>query len=281
MGGFSCIRRLKIEDATESDRTLAGSPGVPIGYTVAKWEPVHFSTNEKKGGAMKKIGLIGGMSWESTAEYYRIINQRINEKMGKFHSANILMNSVDFQQIEELQHKGNWDGLTDIMVGIARRLEESGAELMVICTNTMHETADEVEANINVPFIHIADTVANVITRKGLNVVGLLGTKFTMNRDFYKRRLHDRFGIRVIVPGQSDVETVHRIIYEELVHGSFNGPSRNIYGEIIERLAGMGAEGIILGCTEIPLLMRNSDCSVPLFDTLRIHAEAAADFALK
>ncbi len=230
---------------------------------------------------MKKIGLIGGMSWESTAEYYRVINQRVNEKMGKFHSAKIFMYSMDFQHIEELQHRGNWDELTGIMVDVAQRLEESGAELIVICTNTMHKTADEVEANINVPFLHIADAVANVIKYRGSEVVGLLGTKFTMNQDFYKRRLHDKHGIRVVVPSQSDMETVHRTIYEELVHGRFIDSSRKRYMEIIDKLVGMGAEGIILGCTEIPLLMRDSHCSVPLYDTLRIHAKAAADFALK
>jgi len=230
---------------------------------------------------MKKIGLIGGMSWESTAEYYRIINRRINEKMGKFHSAKILMYSVDFQHIEELQHRGNWDELTGIMVDIARGLEEGGAEFIVICTNTMHKAADEVEANINVPFLHIADAVASVIKSRGSAVVGLLGTKFTMKQDFYKRRLHDKHGIRIVVPGQSDMETVHRIIYEELVHGRFIDSSRNRYMEIIDKLVGMGAEGIILGCTEIPLLMRNNDCCVPLFNTLRIHAEATADYSLE
>ena len=229
---------------------------------------------------MKTIGLIGGMSWESSLEYYRIINETVRERMGGHHSCDCLMYSVDFGIIEKLQHEGRWDELTRIMVEAALRLEQGGAEFIVICTNTMHRMATDIEFACRIPLLHIADATAEKILAQGLKKVALLGTRFTMEQDFYKVRIREKHGIEVLVPSPRDMETVHRVIYDELVMGNIRIESKNSYLEIIKRLADNGAEGVILGCTEIPLLVRQEDCAVPVFDTTRIHAEAAVDRAI-
>ncbi len=220
------------------------------------------------------------MSWESSAVYYQIINRTVKEKLGGHHSCDCLMYSVDFALIEELQHKGDWNELTRIMVEAAQRLERGGAELIVICTNTMHKMAHEVEQSISVPLIHLVDVVAGKIREKGLQRVALLGTRFTMEQDFYKGRLIEKHGIDVIVPDLPGIETVHRIIYNELVHGIIKDQSQKEFAAIIDRLITRGAQGIILGCTEIPLLVKQEDFAVPLFDTTTLHAVAAVDAAL-
>lgn len=230
---------------------------------------------------MKTIGLIGGMSWESTAEYYRIINEAVKESLGRLHSAKIVMYSVDFEEVEQLQHRGRWDKATDVMIDAAKRVERGGADFVLICTNTMHKMAGAVAANINVPLLHIADATADKITSLGLKKVGLLGTKFTMEQDFYKGRLKEKFGLRVVIPNESEREIVHNVIYKELCLGEIKDSSRQQLKTVINRLGNRGAQGIILGCTELPLLISQEDCSVPLFDTTVIHAKAAVDYALK
>lgn len=224
---------------------------------------------------MKTIGLIGGMSWESSLEYYRIINQKVREELGGLHSAQSLMYSVDFEPIMKLQHDDNWEELTQIMIEAAKRLEKGGAELIVICTNTMHKMAEDVERNINLPLIHIADSAAKAIKSKGIKKVGLLGTKFTMEQDFYKKRLAEKYDIEVVIPNDEDREVVHKIIYNELCLGDIKKTSKNEYIRIIDDLVQNGAEGVILGCTEIPLLVKQHDVSIPIFDTTTIHAESA------
>lgn len=229
---------------------------------------------------MRMIGLIGGMSWESSAEYYRILNQGVRDRLGPTASARCLLWSFDFSEIEALQHKGDWQGLSARMVDAARRLEAAGAEMLLICTNTMHRMAPAVQAAVRIPLLHIADPTAERIKTEGLTRVGLLGTAFTMEHDFYKGRLSEVHGLNVIVPGDEDRATVHRIIYEELVAGKVTAASRDAYRAVIARLVEDGAEAIILGCTEIMLLVRPEDSPVPLFDTTRIHAEAAIAAAL-
>jgi len=229
---------------------------------------------------MKIIGLIGGMSWESSLEYYKLINQGIKEKMGGLHSAKILMYSVDFAEIEILQHKGRWEEATKLMIEAAWRLERGGADFIVICTNTMHKMADDIQNNVGIPLLHIADATAKKIKEYGLGKVGLLGTRFTMEQDFYRARLEDQHGISVVIPDTEDRQSVHDIIYNELCLGDIKKTSRQVYKEIIRKLVGMGAEGIVLGCTEIPLLVHQEDSDVSLFDTTSIHAEAAVLFAL-
>ena len=228
----------------------------------------------------KIIGLIGGMSWESSAEYYRIINERVRERLGTLHSARCLMWSFDFAEIEALQHAGRWDKATELLIEAARRLERGGADFLLICTNTMHRMADDVQAAVVIPLLHIADPTAERIKAAGLNRVGLLGTAFTMEQDFYKGRLTARHGLDVIVPDEEDRHTVHRVIYDELVQGRVEEISRAAYRAIIARLVARGAEAIILGCTEIMLLVRPEDSPVPLFDTTAIHADAAVERAL-
>ena len=228
----------------------------------------------------KVIGLIGGMSWESSAEYYRIINETVRVRLGGLHSARCLMWSFDFGEIEALQHAGRWDEATAEMVTAASRLERGGADFMVICTNTMHRMADQVEAAIGLPLLHIADPTAERIVAAGHRKVGMLGTTFTMEQDFYKGRLVDRYGLEVLVPGERDRAVVHRVIYDELVQGRVEAASRQYYREVIARLVERGAEAIILGCTEIMLLVGPDDSTVPLFDTTTIHAEAAVELAL-
>jgi aspartate racemase len=226
------------------------------------------------------IGLIGGMSWESSAEYYRIINREVRGRLGGVHSARILMWSVDFGEIEHLQHQGDWDELTRRMTDAATRLERGGADFVVLCTNTMHRMADELAAAIRVPLLHIADPTAEKIKAAGFSRVGLLGTAFTMEQDFYKGRLQKVFGLEVLVPEADDRRVVHDVIYKELVAGEVRPRSRMAYRGIIARLIARGAQAIILGCTEIMLLVSEADSAVPLFDTTTLHALAAVDRAL-
>ena len=230
---------------------------------------------------MKTIGLIGGMSWESSLEYYRIINETVRERLGGLHSAKSVMYSVDFAEIEALQHQGRWDRATQLMIAAAQHVESGGADFVIICTNTMHKMADEVEHQIRIPLLHIVDATAAQISAQGLTRVGLLGTRFTMEAEFYKGRLADRHGVEVLVPGDGDRDVVHRVIYDELCQGQIREPSKQQYVRIMERLAETGAEGIILGCTEIPLLVADEDSPVPLFDTTTIHARAAVSYALE
>jgi aspartate racemase len=229
---------------------------------------------------MKTIGLIGGMSWESSLEYYRIINETVREKLGGLHSAKIVMYSVDFEEIETLQHQGNWDEATKLMIDAAQRLEKAGADFAIICTNTMHRMADDVQIAIDIPLLHIADVTARKIKEQGLQRVGLLGTKFTMEQDFYKGRLKNH-GIDVIIPDEAQRQTVHDIIYNELCLGMIKQSSKDKFREVIENLASRGARGIILGCTEIPLIVKQKDYDIPLFDTTMIHAVAAVEYAIK
>lgn len=230
---------------------------------------------------MKTIGLIGGMSWESSIEYYRIINETAKEKLGGLHSAKSLMVTVDFAEIEKLQHEDRWDEAGQILVKCAQDLERGGADFIVLCTNTMHKLADQIIASVNIPFLHIADATAEKIVAAGMKKIGLLGTRFTMEHDFYKGRLVNKFGLDVLTPNEADREIIHRVIYDELVQGKIVDGSRNEYKRIMETLIAQGAEGIILGCTEIELLVKQSDSRVPLFPTTSIHAISAVEYALK
>jgi aspartate racemase len=229
---------------------------------------------------MRVVGLIGGLSWESSAEYYRIINRLAQQRLGGVHSARSLMYSFDFGAIESLQLRGDWPAATALMIDAAERLERGGADFVLICSNTMHRMADEVAAAIGVPLLHIADPTAERIKSAGITRVGLLGTAFTMEQDFYRGRLAQRFGLEVMVPEAADRAVVHDIIYRELVKGDIRDASRQKYRAIIHRLAAEGAEAIIFGCTEIMLLVGASDSPVPIFDTTTIHAEAAVAMAL-
>ena len=228
----------------------------------------------------KVIGMLGGMSWESSAEYYRIVNERVQERLGGTASARCLLWSFDFAEIEALQHRGRWDEAGALLADAAQRLEAAGAELLVLCTNTMHLLADAIEAAVTVPLLHIADPTAEAIRADGLERIGLLGTAFTMEHPFYRGRLEERHGLEVLVPDAADRATVHRIIYDELVQGRVEPASRAAYREIMARLVERGAQGIILGCTEIMLLVRPEDSAVPLYDTTTLHAEAAVAMAL-
>ena len=230
---------------------------------------------------MKTIGLIGGMSWESSIEYYRIINEAVKEKLGGLHSAKSIMVSVDFAEVEILQREGKWGEAARMMVDAAKSLENGGADFIVICTNTMHKAADEIQANVKIPLLHIADATAQLVKDSGIRTIGLLGTRFTMEEEFYKGRLSQNYGLKVIIPNAGEREIVHRVIYDELVIGEIKQHSKEQYIGIIENMVNQGAEGIILGCTEIGLLIHQQDCRVPLFDTTRIHAEAAVEYALK
>ena len=230
---------------------------------------------------MKTIGLIGGMSWESSIEYYRIINETAKEKLGGLHSAKSLMITVNFAEIEKLQHEDRWDEAAQILIKCAQDLERGGADFIVLCTNTMHKLADQIIANVNIPFLHIADATAQKITAAGIKKIGLLGTRFTMEHDFYKGRLIQNFGLNVLIPNEADREIVHRVIYDELVQGKIVDSSREEYKRIIKSLITQGAQGIILGCTEIELLVKQEDSTAPLFPTTSIHAIAAVEYALK
>jgi aspartate racemase len=229
---------------------------------------------------MKVIGFIGGMSWESSAEYYRIANREVRARLGGVHSAKSLMWSMDFGEVERLQHDGDWSSLTAKMVAASQNLERGGADFIVICTNTMHRMADDVAAAVSIPLLHIADPTAEKIKAAGLSKVGLLGTAFTMEQDFYKGRLVSNFGLDVLIPDDADRKTVHEIIYTELVAGEVNEIAREKYRQVIHRLVGRGAQAIILGCTEIMLLISQDDSPVPVFDTTELHALAAVDMAL-
>jgi aspartate racemase len=230
---------------------------------------------------MKTVGLLGGMSWESTVPYYRVLNREAGRRLGGVHSARVLLLSVDFGEIEALQHQGRWDELGAILAGEARTLEDAGADFLVVCTNTMHRVAPRIESAISIPLLHIADATAERIRSAGVRRVGLLGTRFTMEEDFYRGRLEARHGLDVLVPPEPDRAEVHRVIYEELVLGRILDGSREAYRRIVAELAAAGAEGVILGCTEIGLLLKPGDASVPLFDTALIHAQAAAAAALE
>jgi len=229
---------------------------------------------------MKTIGLLGGMSWESSSVYYRLINEGMRAKLGGSHAADCLMISPDFAEIEALQHAGAWDQLADKMVRLAQRLEAGGADFIILCTNTMHRFAPQICDNITIDFLHIADPTAQAIKQLDLQKVGLLGTRFTMEQDFYKGRLEKEYGLQVIVPEERDRHDVHHIIYEELVRGQVNETSRLIYRDVIKRLSEAGAQAIILGCTEIMLLVGAEDSPVPIFDTTTLHAQAAVTKAL-
>ena len=229
---------------------------------------------------MQTIGLLGGMSWESSAHYYRLINQEVRRRLGGHHSARSVMLSVDFAEIEALQHAGRWDVLSGQMVTAAQQIERGGADLLLICTNTMHLMAQAVADAVSIPLLHIADPTGEAIVRQGMARVGLIGTAFTMEQAFYRDRLHGKHGIDVIVPPAGDRASVHAIIYDELVHGVVSPQSRATYRAIIQRLADDGAQAVILGCTEIMLLVDQSDSPVPLFDTTTLHAMAAVDAAL-
>ncbi|MGD8190911.1 aspartate/glutamate racemase family protein [Brevibacillus ginsengisoli] len=230
---------------------------------------------------MKTIGLIGGMSWESSLEYYRIMNEKVKEELGGYHSAKCLMYSVNFEEVKQLQFCGNWEAATELMIQAAEQVERGGADCLMICTNTMHMMADEVQANIRIPLIHIADATGEQIQAHQLRKVGLLGTRFTMEQEFYRKRLFDKYGIEVIIPEEADRETVHRIIYDELILGKIEPASKEAYKTIMQKLIDQGAEGIVLGCTEIMLLINQADCRFPIFDTTRIHAEAGVAFSLQ
>jgi aspartate racemase len=229
---------------------------------------------------MKRIGLLGGMSWESTAEYYRLANELVRDRLGGLHSAEIVMVSVDFAEIERLQQTGDWEEAGRRLADRSRRLEEAGADLLVLCTNTMHKVATSIEAATTVPFLHIADTTARAVGAAGVRRVGLLGTAFTMEQDFYRDRLASH-GLDVLVPDAADRAEVHRIIFDELVLGVVTEQSRDAYRGAIDRLVAAGAEGVILGCTEIELLIGQEDSAVPVFPTTRLHIEAAVDLALQ
>lgn len=229
---------------------------------------------------MKTIGLLGGMSWESSKEYYRIINQAVQRRLGGTASAKILLYSVNFAEIEDLRIQGRWDALAALLTAAARSLEAGGADCLLLCTNTMHRLADQIQAAVRIPFLHIADATAAAVKARGLTTVGLLGTRITMEEHFYKDRLASRHGLQVFIPNEADREVVNRVIYQELVLGKIEPASRREFLRIIAGLAARGAEGIILGCTEIGLLVKPEDTSLPLFDTAEIHALAAVDFAL-
>ena len=230
---------------------------------------------------MKTLGLLGGMSWESTVPYYRIINETVRERLGGLHSARLILYSVDFHDIERLQQAGAWDEAGTILADAARALEAAGAEGLALCTNTMHKVAPAIEAAVTIPLLHIADPTAAAVKAAGLHAVGLLGTRFTMEQDFYRGRLMEQHGLTVIIPDPADRAIVHRVIYEELCQGDLRPESRAQYRAIMQRLIEAGAEGIILGCTEIALLVGPDDAPVPLFDTTRLHARSAARWAMQ
>lgn len=230
---------------------------------------------------MKTIGLIGGMSWESSAVYYDLINLKVREKLGGFHSCKNIMLSVDFAEIEVLQHQGEWEALDKMMADSAKQLETAGADIIVLCTNTMHLCSKAIIEKISIPFLHIAEATGIEIVKRDFQKVALLGTRFTMEKDFYKAFLNEKFGIEVIIPDLPGIEDVHRIIYTELVHGKIKNDSRGIYKNIIADFELRGAQGVILGCTEIPLLISESDVNIPTFDTTTIHAEKAVEWALE
>jgi aspartate racemase len=229
---------------------------------------------------MKTLGLIGGMSWESTVIYYRLINQYLRDRLGGLHSAQLLMWSFDFHEVELLQSEGRWDEASTRMVDAAQRLKTGGAEILMICCNTMHLMADDIEAATGLPLVHIADATAASVKERGVGRVALLGTGYTMEKEFYRGRMEDRHGLEVLIPGSNDRKIVHDIIYDDLCRGVVRPEAKTRYLEIVDRLLDRGAEGLILGCTEIGLLIGQNDLDVPVFDSLEIHAKAAVDAAL-
>ncbi|MCB1593405.1 MAG: aspartate/glutamate racemase family protein [Xanthomonadales bacterium] len=229
---------------------------------------------------MKTIGLLGGMSWESTVEYYRLINEGIKSKLSGLHSAQIAMYSVDFEPIEQLQKSGDWESSGEILADAAKKIESAGADFLLICTNTMHKVAQQIEAAIQIPLIHIADATAEELIKNNMQSVGLLGTVFTMEQDFYKGRLQDKFGLNVVIPEKADREIVHKVIYQELCLGNVQTNSRNEYLRIIKDLSEQGAQAVVLGCTEIGILVKQSDTEIKLLDTTAIHAQKAVEMAI-
>ncbi len=229
---------------------------------------------------MKTIGLIGGTTWLSTIEYYRIINETVKEKLGKSHSARCILYSINFEETV-VQNQGRWDVISKSFIDITKKLENAGADFLIICANTMHKIADDIENNANIPIIHIADVTAEKIIERGLSKVGLLGTSYTMEEDFYKERLKEKFNIETIIPEKNERDLINKIIIDELTQGKIMQSSKQRYLEIIENLIDKKAEGIILGCTEIPLLIKKDDVDIPIFDTTEIHAKAAVEYALK
>ena len=227
---------------------------------------------------MKTLGMLGGMSWESTQSYYQLINRGINKKLGGLHSAKIILNSVDFEVIEKLQHEGAWERMGILLSDAAYSVEKAGAEGLIICTNTMHRLVPEISKNISIPILHIADATAQRLVADGMERVGLLGTAFTMEQDFYKGRLTDKFGLEVLTPNEVQRQNIHSVIYNELCLGITKEASRDYYGEVISTLAEQGAQAVILGCTEIGLLVSRADSPLPIYDTAVIHAEAAVDW---
>jgi amino-acid racemase len=239
------------------------------------------SASSARSGAMKRIGLLGGMSWESSIEYYRFVNEAVRARLGGLHSADCIMRSIDFAPMERLQASGDWAEAGRWLAEEARALATAGAELIVLCTNTMHKVADAITGAVDVPFVHIADTTAEAVRRAGLQTVGLLATGYTMEQDFYVGRLRERHDLDVLVPLEDERRDVHRIIYDELCVGVVDDASRERYRAVMERLVARGAEAILLGCTEIELLVGPQDASVPLFDTTRLHAERAVELAVE
>lgn len=229
---------------------------------------------------MKTIGLLGGMSWESTVGYYQTINQLTKSELGGLHSAKIILNSVEFSEIEKLQHQGNWEATAQILTRAAKSIELAGADFLLICTNTMHKVAPQIAQEINIPLVHIADATAEHIIKQGFTKVGLLGTAYTMEQDFYKGRLINNYGLSVITPNKSDSKVIHNVIYNELCLGQVCQKSKDNYINIIDKLSEQGAQAIILGCTEIGLLIKQQDTQVPLFDTTYIHAKKAVELAI-
>jgi aspartate racemase len=229
---------------------------------------------------MKTIGLIGGMSWESTVPYYRTINEGVKQRLGGLHSAELILYSVDFQPIEELQHSGDWDETGRILAGAAQSLESAGADCIVLCTNTMHKVADQITAAARIPLLHIADATGKAVVSAGFDTVALLGTKFTMEQKFYRGWLKDNYQLDVLIPDESDRQVIHKIIYGELCLGEVLNESREVFKQMIDRLVRAGTQGVILGCTEISMLVGPDDSRVPLFDTAVIHAQYAVDWAL-
>lgn len=229
----------------------------------------------------KTLGLIGGMSWESTVPYYRLINQAVQAQLGGLHSAKIILYSVDFAEVEHLQTTGQWEAAGNLLADVARKLQAAGSDALVLCTNTMHKVADAVTAAVHIPLLHIADPTAIAIQQAGFSTVGLLGTRFTMEQDFYRTRLQQHHGLTVLTPTETERAQVHRIIYDELCLGQVKDASRQTYQQVIANLQAQGAQAIILGCTEIAMLIRPPDCSAPLFDTTALHAAYAAQWALR
>jgi len=230
---------------------------------------------------MKTIGLLGGVTWHSTVEYYRLINAGVQTRLGGSHSAKCILYSVEFDEVERLQHEGRWDVLSEFVTGIARRIEQAGADFLVICANTIHRAADAIEAATSIPLLHIADATAAEVRGQGLRTVGLLGTRFTMEQDFYRGRLEQKHHLEVLIPGEEERKIIHDVIYHELGHGIIADASREAFKSIMRHLQDRGAQGVILGCTEIPLLIRQGDCPLPVFDTTAIHAAAAVQWALE